>query len=90
VTYRFKGHVSVDPGSYRDPAEVAAAQERDPLLLLRQRLQAQGVSEDALGGIDRDAQAEIDEALRVAQAAPWPEARAAYDDVMNTGAGVWR
>jgi acetoin:2,6-dichlorophenolindophenol oxidoreductase subunit alpha len=90
VTYRFKGHVSVDPGSYRDPAEVAAAQERDPLLLLRQRLQAQGVSEDALGGIDRDAQAEIDEALRVAQAAPWPEAQAAYDDVMNTGAGVWR
>ena len=90
VTYRFKGHVSVDPGSYRDAAEVAAAKERDPLLLLRQRLLSQGLAADALDAIDRAAQAEIDEALRAAQAAPWPEAAAAYDDIMDTGTGVWR
>ncbi len=90
VTYRFKGHVSVDPGTYRDPAEVAAALARDPLRLLRERLLAHGASADDIDDIDRSAQAEIDEALRAAEAAPWPEARAAYDDVMTAGAGVWR
>ena len=34
--------------------------------------------------------AEIDAALQAAEAAPWPEPAAAYDDIMNTGAGVWR
>ena len=90
VTYRVKGHVSVDPGTYRDPAEVAAAQTRDPLLLLRQRLLARGEAATAIDAIDQAAQAEIDEAMRVAEAAPWPEASAAYDDIMNSGAGVWR
>jgi len=90
VTYRVKGHVSVDPGTYRDPAEVAAAQARDPLLLLRQRLLARGEAATAIDAIDQAAQTEIDEAMRVAEAAPWPEASAAYDDIMNSGAGVWR
>ena len=90
VTYRVKGHVSVDPGTYRDPAEVAAAQTRDPLLLLRQRLLARGEAATAIDAIDQAAQTEIDEAMRVAEAAPWPEASAAYDDIMNSGAGVWR
>ncbi|MBK7061203.1 MAG: thiamine pyrophosphate-dependent dehydrogenase E1 component subunit alpha [Rubrivivax sp.] len=90
VTYRVKGHVSVDPGTYRDPAEVAAAQTRDPLLLLRQRLLARGETATAIDAIDQAAQTEIDEAMRVAEAAPWPEASAAYDDIMNSGAGVWR
>ncbi|MGZ8255404.1 MAG: thiamine pyrophosphate-dependent dehydrogenase E1 component subunit alpha, partial [Burkholderiaceae bacterium] len=31
LTYRVKGHVSVDPAAYRDPAEVQAALERDPI-----------------------------------------------------------
>ncbi len=38
VTYRFKGHVSVDPGAYRDQAEVAAAMAFDPLLVARNAL----------------------------------------------------
>ncbi|MDB5826314.1 MAG: acetoin dehydrogenase, partial [Variovorax sp.] len=31
LTYRVKGHVSVDPAAYRDPAELAAALETDPI-----------------------------------------------------------
>ena len=42
VTYRFKGHVSVDPGTYRDPAEVEAAKRNDPLLVAQARLRALG------------------------------------------------
>ncbi len=90
VTYRIKGHVSVDPGSYRLPEEVAAAQAREPLLLMRQRLLDQGHTAQALDAVDAAALAEINTALRVAEAAPWPTANAAYDDIMDTGAGVWR
>ncbi len=90
VTYRFTGHVSVDPGSYRDPAEVAAAKLNDPLLITRRQWLAAGGTQVQIDAIDREALAEIAHALEVAEAAPWPEPSAAYDDIMNSGAGVWR
>jgi len=90
VTYRFKGHVSVDPGTYRDPAEVQAALADDPLIRARQRLLALGATPAQVDAIDAAALAEIRHALAQAEAAPWPEPAAAYEEVMNTGAGVWR
>ena len=90
VTYRFKGHVSVDPGAYRDQAEVAAAMAFDPLLVARNALLGRGIEGGALDAIDADAKREIDDALAQAEAAPWPEAAAAYTDIQNTGAGQWR
>jgi len=90
VTYRFKGHVSVDPGTYRDAAEVQAALAADPLIRARERLQALGFSGSDIDAIDAAARAEIDHALAQAEAAPWPEASAAYEDITDTGAGVWR
>ena len=90
VTYRFKGHVSVDPGTYRDAADVQAAKLNDPLLIAQRQLLATGVVQAEIEAIEREALAEIEQALRVAEAAPWPEASAAYEEVMNSGAGVWR
>ncbi len=90
VTYRFKGHVSVDPGTYRDAAEVEAAQRNDPLLITQAQLRAAGAAPADIDAIDRAASAEIAAALQAAEAAPWPSAAAAYDDIMSTGAGVWR
>ncbi len=90
VTYRFKGHVSIDPGAYRDAEEVKAALEADPLLLARAALVAGGVSAGTLVAIDAAADAEIAAALDIAGKAPWPDPSSAYEDVMNSGAGVWR
>ena len=91
LTYRFKGHVSIDPGTYRDPAEVEAALLCDPLLLARTTLLAQGVTAGDVDAIDAAAQAEIAAALAAAEAAPWPTSEAAYEDIMSTaGAGPWR
>ncbi|MFN0162761.1 MAG: thiamine pyrophosphate-dependent dehydrogenase E1 component subunit alpha [Burkholderiales bacterium] len=89
VTYRFKGHVSVDPGTYRDAHEVEAAKKNDPLLIARARLAALGASADAVDAIDRAARDEIATALAVAEAAPWPPVDYAYDDIADTGAGQW-
>ena len=89
VTYRFKGHVSVDPGTYRDAKEVEAALLKDPLIVARARLSILGITDTAIASVDAEIKAEIDAALKTAEAAPWPEAADAYEDIMTTGAGLW-
>ena len=89
VTYRFKGHVSVDPGTYRDAKEVEAALLKDPLIVARARLSILGITDTAIASVDAEVKTEIEAALKTAEAAPWPEAADAYEDIMTTGAGVW-
>ena len=89
VTYRFKGHVSVDPGTYRDAKDVEAALLKDPLIVARAKLAALGISASSIGTVDSEVKAEIEAALRTAEAAPWPVVADAYEDIMTTGAGVW-
>jgi len=85
ITYRFKGHVSVDPATYRDGEEVSRALQSDPLLLAAAKL-APGESEK----IQKAAEEEVRKALEVAAAAPWPESASAFTDVQDAGAGRWR
>jgi pyruvate dehydrogenase E1 component alpha subunit len=86
ITYRVKGHVSVDAAAYRDATQHDKALERDPLVIAAQRI----AKRDALEAIGREARAEVAAALKIAHEAPWPEAKAAYTDVQDTGAGRWR
>ncbi len=88
LTDRHKGHVSVDPATYRDPAQVAAALARDGLARTRAVLIEQGQAAQ-VEQVERDAKAEIDAAVATASAAPPPERSAAYTDIQDTGAGVW-
>ncbi|HEX5640521.1 MAG TPA: thiamine pyrophosphate-dependent dehydrogenase E1 component subunit alpha [Burkholderiaceae bacterium] len=88
ITYRFKGHVSVDPARYRDAAEVERARQDDPLARARQRLDALGLGDEA-GRILDAARTEVQAALATADAAPFPDASCAYTDVLDTGAGRW-
>jgi TPP-dependent pyruvate/acetoin dehydrogenase alpha subunit len=88
-TYRFKGHVSVDPATYRDPAEVARAVEGDPLPLSRARLLARGLPAARVDVLMDEARAEVRAAIETAGAAPWPDPGAAYTDVQDIGAGRW-
>ena len=85
ITYRFKGHVSVDPATYRDGEEVSRALESDPLKLVEAKL-----DEREATAIRREAEAEVRKALEVAAAAPWPEAASAYTDIQDAGSGQWR
>lgn len=89
VTYRFKGHVSVDPGAYRDAGEVARALEDDPLRRARERLLQLGVAADDVSAIDAQAVAEVAAAVAAAEAAPAPDAAAAFTDVLDAP-GPWR
>lgn len=66
-TYRFRAHSMFDPERYREKAEVAKAQERDPILLMTDRLRALGVEEDAFEGIAGRVEDEIETAVRLAE-----------------------
>jgi pyruvate dehydrogenase E1 component alpha subunit len=90
ITYRVKGHVSVDAAAYRDPAELQAALQTDPIARARARFQAEGGDPAVLAAIDREAEAEVAQALAAADAAPWPAPESAFTDVQTTGAGTWR
>ena len=89
LTYRVKGHVSVDPAKYRDAQAHAAALEQDPIALASARFLAQGGSAADLDALAAQARQEIDRAQQAARDAPWPEHGAAFEDVMSTGAGRW-
>ena len=81
---------ATDPARYRDPAELQAALRDDPLDRARAAWREAGGATADLEALDRAARAEVEQAVVAAAAAPWPAATAAYDQVQNTGAGVWR
>ncbi|HYG54554.1 MAG TPA: thiamine pyrophosphate-dependent dehydrogenase E1 component subunit alpha [Burkholderiales bacterium] len=85
VTYRFKGHVSVDAAAYRDGAEVTRALEQDPLKLADKLLPPHAAKR-----IREEAYEEVKRAVAAAEAAPWPAAGEAYEDVQDAGSGQWR
>jgi len=91
ITYRVKGHVSVDPAAYRDPAELQAALQTDPIARARDAFLAMpGGDAATLEAFEREAAQEVEAAVIAADAAPWPNADAAFTDVQDTGAGQWR
>lgn len=91
ITYRVKGHVSVDKAAYRAADELEAALKTDPIARARQHFLAlPGSSAQQLDAIEQSANDEVMAALQGADAAPWPDAASAYTDIQTTGAGQWR
>ena len=75
LTYRYRGHSMSDPAKYRTREEVQQVREtHDPIEKVRQRLLQQGISEDDLKKIDREARDEVNAAADFAQADPQPDA----------------
>jgi pyruvate dehydrogenase E1 component alpha subunit len=80
--YRLRGHNSVDPQSYVDPAELAAEWARDPIVLLSKRLAEAGLlSEEARARMQREVDAEVDAALAFAHESPYPGPEELLEDV---------
>ena len=90
LTWRVKGHVSVDGQAYRAAADIDAARAGDPLLRARDRLIALGANAAEIDRIDAEARAEIAAAQHFAERLPPPDTSAAFSDVQTVGAGTWR
>jgi pyruvate dehydrogenase E1 component alpha subunit len=71
-TYRFRAHSMFDPELYRPKDEVEEWKERDPIQLLRGRLEAEGVlTEESWNAMEAEVTAEVDEAVEFAEAGTW-------------------
>jgi len=86
ATYRWYGHVTRDPGRYRDPEEVARFMQRDPIKQCAAWLCDHGVSSAELETARMECETAIAGAVADATAAPWPGLEAGYADVQDIGA----
>jgi TPP-dependent pyruvate/acetoin dehydrogenase alpha subunit len=86
-TYRFTGHYVGDPLVYRPKGEADAwIRDRDPLKLFEARVTGEGlVSTENLRSIDEEVVERITEAVRSAEAAPFPEPSELLQDVYAAG-----
>lgn len=83
-TYRFRGHSMSDPphGHYRTKEELEKQKRSDPIPRYRDRLIAEGVLTEAdLAELEKRVKAEVEEAVRFADASPEPPRESLYEDV---------
>lgn len=72
-TYRHRGHSRTDPAKYRAPEEVEAWLKRDPLVLYRAELTADGLLDDAAAErFTEEARASSKQAADRAAQSAWP------------------
>jgi TPP-dependent pyruvate/acetoin dehydrogenase alpha subunit len=82
-TYRWYGHSQRDPadGSYRTKEEIEAWKLKCPIKQFREYLRGEGIlSEEHIREIDNEMRLEIEEAVKFAEEAPYPEPSKALDD----------
>ncbi|SEE73944.1 2-oxoisovalerate dehydrogenase E1 component [Streptomyces sp. 3213] len=75
-TYRWHGHYEGDPERYRPAEEVAAAKQRDPLLIARRQLDPA-----AADAVDEEIDKEIEAAIDWARSLPEPAPETLHDYV---------
>ena len=83
VTYRYNEHSEGLrlANDYRNAEERADWLSRDPVVLFRDHLIAQGVTVEQVDQIDADVLAEVDAAVAFSDASPYPELSVAFDDL---------
>lgn len=87
-TYRYVGHSMSDAahGTYRTKEEVEEFRQRDPIVLLRDRMLADGHLDDAgYTALEERIRAEVDDAVEFAENSPDPEPQELYTDVYAEG-----
>jgi acetoin:2,6-dichlorophenolindophenol oxidoreductase subunit alpha len=72
LTYRFVGHSRSDPGAYRPDGELDDWKGRDPIVVLRTQLEAEGVDPARLDELERAQVDELDRMRERGLAAPFP------------------
>jgi hypothetical protein len=78
-----------DPEQYRTKEQVEEWRARDPLTTFPKRLVDEAVlSEDDVQRLDDEAMKTVDEAVKFADASPFPDLDSLYDDIYVMGAQV--
>ena len=82
--YRYQGHYCGDPAVYRPKEYMENALANDGIEKLAKRLNALGVKDEELEEIKKAAKEEMDEAVKFADASPYPDPATVLDDMYVT------
>ena len=83
-TYRFRGHFEGDSGTYRPEAEIKKWLQRDPIKNFQEKLiEMKVLTAKNVEDIDKEALAEMDEAVKFAQESPFPEPEETLENVYS-------
>jgi pyruvate dehydrogenase E1 component alpha subunit len=81
-TYRYRGHSMSDPGKYRTKEEVEQMMLYDPIFLWSKRLvEQERFSTSDLEAVDKEIQAQVEEAVKFSEESPTPAPETLYEDV---------
>ncbi len=81
-TYRWYGHSHSDPRAYRTREEEAEWKSRDPLIVLREEMEALGwMTEEEYSAMDEAVEEKMDAAMSYSNASPSPDVSEVYTDV---------
>lgn len=84
-TYRFMGHSMSDAvsGTYRTKEELEEYMKRDPIMVLRMRMQEAGEIDDAgMAKLDEEVKAIVQDSWDFAEQSPEPPLESLYEDVL--------
>jgi pyruvate dehydrogenase E1 component alpha subunit len=82
LTYRHGGHSRSDPATYRPKEEVEEWLRRDPISRFKNKLIEKGVlTVERAKEIERNVEAEIEEAVKFAKESPFPEPETGLEDI---------
>ncbi|MFE0368482.1 pyruvate dehydrogenase (acetyl-transferring) E1 component subunit alpha [Streptomyces tendae] len=88
-TYRFRAHSMYDPDRYRHKAEVERWKERDPIVLLSERMRENGELDDKeLARTERRVGREVDRAVEAAEQGPEEPVEHLLRHVTGSSAGT--
>jgi pyruvate dehydrogenase E1 component alpha subunit len=85
-TYRYRGHSRTDTGPYRPAGELEQWQQRDPLIILKERMITDGqLDETEYAEMQQVAEQNAEAAIEWAKAEPYPPLDSLYQDVFYEG-----
>ncbi len=78
ITERFKGHSISDPGLYRSKDELKEKMKRDPIDLMKDKLQ---LSDEEFKKLDKELKEKVIASMKYAEESPWPDIVTLEEDV---------
>ena len=85
-TYRYRGHSRTDTGPYRPEGELERWMQRDPLIILKERMLADNqLDEVEYQEMQQATEQLVYEVIEWAKAEPFPEIASLYEDVYYEG-----
>lgn len=83
LTYRYKGHSMTDPAKYRTKEELESYRQKDPILILKEKMTTHGLlTEQQYSAMDTAVKQAVQDAIVYAEQSDAPALETMYEDIL--------